>query len=1038
MGKVATSPLPYRGSPPLQSGGQNQKWPTSGQSGYLTPAVSGIPGIPTASERGAESEVAHKWAKWLHHPCHIEDPHRFRAGGRIRSGPQVGKVATSPLPYRGYPPLQSGGQNQNWPTSGRNGYLPLPYRGSPPLQSLGAKSQVAHKWAKWLPHPCRIGDPHRFGAAGRIRSGPQVGEMATSPLPYRGSPPLQSGGQNQKWPTSGQSGYLTPAVSGIPTALQRGAESELAHKWAKWLPHPCRIGDPHRFGAGGRIRSGPQVGKVATSPLPYRGSPPLQSGGQNQKWPTSGRIGTSPLPYRGSPPLQSGRQNQKWPTTGRNGYLTPAVSGIPTASERGAESELAHKWAKWLPHPCRIGDPHRFRAGGKIRSGPQVGEMATSPLPYRGSPPLQSGGQNQKWPTSGRNGYLTPAVSRIPTASERRAESEVAHNWAKWLPHPCRIGDPHRFRAGGRIRSGPQVGKVATSPLPYRGSPPLYSGGHNQNWPTSGQSGYLTPTVSGIPTASERGAKSEVAHKWAKWLPHPCRIGDPHRFRAGGRIRSGPQVGELAPHPCRIGDPHRFKAGGRIRSGPQLGEMATSPLPYRGSPPLQSGGQNQKWPTSGQSGYLTPAVSGIPTALQRGAESELAHKWAKWLPHPCRIGDPHRFRAGGRIRSGPQVGKVATSPLPYRGSPPLQSGGQNQNWHTSGRNGYLTPAVSGIPTASERGAKSEVAHKWAKWLPHPCHIGDPHRFRAGGRIRSGPQVGEMATSPVPYRGSPLLQSGRQNQKWPTSGQNGYLTPAVSGIPTASERGAESEVAHKWAKWLPHPCRIGDPHRFKAGGKIRIGPQVGEMATSPLPYRGSPPLQSGGQNQKWPTSGQSGYLTPAVSGIPTASQRGAESEVAHKWAKWLPHPCRIGDPHRFTPGRIRSGPLVGQMATSPLPYRGSPPLQSGGQNQKWPTSGRNSYLTPAVSGIPTASQRGAESEVAHKWAKWLPHPCRIGDPQRLRAGGRIRSGPQVGKVATSPVPYRGSPPLHSGGQNQKWPTSGQSGYLTPAVSGIPTA
>ena len=126
----------------------------------------------------------------------------------------------------------------------------------------------------------------------------------------------------------------------------------------------------------------------------------------------------------------------------------------------------------------------------------------------------------------------------------------------------------------------------------------------------------------------------------------------------------------------------------------------------------------------------------------------------------------------------------------------------------------------------------------------------------------------------------------QNQKWPTSGQSGYLNPAVSGIPTASERGAKSEVAHKWAKWLPHPCRIGDPHRFRAGGKIRSGPQVGKMATSPLPYRGSPPLQSGGQNQKWPTSGQSGYLTPAVSGIPTASERGAKSEVAHKWAKWL--------------------------------------------------------------------------------------------------------------------------------------------------------
>ena len=943
------------------------------------------------------------------------------SGSKIRSGPQVGKLATSTLPYRGAPPPQSGGQNQKWPTSGQIGYLTPAVSGSPTASERGAKSEVAHKWANWLPHPCRIGEPHRLRAGGKIRSGPQVGKLATSPLPYRGAPPLQSGGQNQKWPTSGQIGYLTPAVSGSPTASERGTKSEVAHKWANWLPHPCRIGEPHRLRAGGKIRSGPQVGKLATSPLPYRGAPLLQSGGQNQKWPTSGQIG----------------------------YLTPAVSRSPTASERGAKSEVAHKWANWLPHPCRIGEPHRFRAGGKIRSGPQVGKLATSPLPYRGAPPPQSGGrirsgpqvgklgtsplpyrgapppqsggQNQKWPTSGQIGYLTPAVSGSPTASERGAKSEVAHKWANWLPHPCRIGEPHRLRAGGRIRSGPQVGKLATSPLPYRGAPPLQSGGQNQKWPTSGQIGYLTPAVSGSPTASKRGAKSEVAHKWANWLPHPCRIGEPHCFRAGGKIRSGPQVGKLA----------------------------TSPLPYRGAPPLQSGGQNQKWPTSGQIGYLTPAVSGSPPP-QSGGQNQ---KWptsgqANWLPHPCRIGEPHRLRAGGKIRSGPQVGKLATSPLPYRGAPPLQSGGQNQKWPTSGQIGYLTPAVSGSPTASERGqnqkwptsgqigylipavsgsptasergAKSEVAHKWANWLPHPCRIGEPHRLRAGGKIRSGPQVGKLATSPLPYRGAPPPQSGGQNQKWPTSGQIGYLTPAVSGSPTASERGAKSEVAHKWANWLPHPCRIGEPHRFRAGGKIRSGPQVGKLATSPLPYRGAPPPQSGGQNQKWPTSGQIGYLTPAVSGSPTASERGAKSEVAHKWANWLPHPCRIGEPHRFRAGgKIRSGPQVGKLATSPLPYRGAPPPQSGGQNQKWPTSGQIGYLTPAVSGSPTASERGAKSEVAHKWANWLPHPCRIGEPHRFRAGGKITSGPQVGKLATSPLPYRGAPPPQSGGQNQKW-------------------
>ena len=74
-------------------------------------------------------------------------------------------------------------------------------------------------------------------------------------------------------------------------------------------------------------------------------------------------------------------------------------------------------------------------------------------------------------------------------------------------------------------------------------------------------------------------------------------------------------------------------------------------------------------------------------------------------------------------------------------------------------------------------------------------------------------VGKMATSPLPSRGSPLLQSG----------------------------GTKSEGAHLWAKWLPHPCRLGDPHRLRAGG----------------------------QNHKWPTCGQNGYVTLAVSGIPTA-------------------------------------------------------------------------------------------------------------------------------------------------------------------------
>ena len=72
--------------------------------------------------------------------------------------------------------------------------------------------------------------------------------------------------------------------------------------------------------------------------------------------------------------------------------------------------------------------------------------------------------------------------------------------------------------------------------------------------------------------------------------------------------------------------------------------------------------------------------------------------------------------------------------------------------------------------------------------------------------------------------------------------------AAWGVPTASERGgggAELEVAHKWARWLHNPCRLGGPHRFRASG----------------------------HNQKWPGSRQGGYITLAAWGVPTASERG---------------------------------------------------------------------------------------------------------------------------------------------------------------------
>ena len=64
-----------------------------------------------------------------------------------------------------------------------------------------------------------------------------------------GVPTASERGQSQRRPTSGQSGYITPGAWGVPTASKRRAETELAHKWARWLHNPCRLGGTNRFGA---------------------------------------------------------------------------------------------------------------------------------------------------------------------------------------------------------------------------------------------------------------------------------------------------------------------------------------------------------------------------------------------------------------------------------------------------------------------------------------------------------------------------------------------------------------------------------------------------------------------------------------------------------------------------------------------------------------------------------------------------------------------------------------------------------------------
>ena len=55
----------------------------------------------------------------------------------------------------------------------------------------------------------------------------------------------------------------------------------------------------------------------------------------------------------------------------------------------------------------------------------------------------------------------------------------MANKWAVRLRNSHNLGATQRFRAGDKIRSGPQVGRVATYHLLPRGSPRLHGGGHN-------------------------------------------------------------------------------------------------------------------------------------------------------------------------------------------------------------------------------------------------------------------------------------------------------------------------------------------------------------------------------------------------------------------------------------------------------------------------------------------------------------------------------------------------------------------------------
>ena len=169
-----------------------------------------------------------------------------------------------------------------------------------------------------------------------------------------------------------------------------------------------------------------------------------------------------------------------------------------------------------------------------------VGYITLAPW---GVPDTSKPGTKPTWPTSGPGGYIFPAARRVANALKCGTKSELTRCWAGWLHNPCCLG----------------------SPTPQ-------SRGQHEQWPTSGPGGYISRAAWGVPNASQRGTKLEMAHDWAGRLHNPCRLGVLQHFRAGDKINNG--AGWLH-NPCRLGGPQRFKARDKIRRGPQVGRVAT-------------------------------------------------------------------------------------------------------------------------------------------------------------------------------------------------------------------------------------------------------------------------------------------------------------------------------------------------------------------------------------------------------------------------------------------------------------------------------
>ena len=174
-------------------------------------------------------------------------------------------------------------------------------------------------------------------------------------------------------------------------------------------------------------------------------------------------------------------------------------------------------------------------------------------------------------------------------------------------------------------------------------------------------------------------------------------------------------------------------------------------------------------PICGQSAYITPAVSEVPNAecgdmCQKCLPSPNGAELASYIPSAgSRVYDAQRADKNQKRLPSPQWGKVVILPLPSQGCPTLDAA-------TRIKNGYL-------------------AHMWAKWLHHTCLLGGSPTLHEGTRITYGYRARMWATwlhHPCHLGGSQRFVQGQESgtATKPTSGQHGYITPAISGVPNA--------------------------------------------------------------------------------------------------------------------------------------------------------------------------------------------------------------------------------------------------------------